>query len=199
MARLSRRAFIERTGMGFAAATTLPSIDIQKNAAASETETHTSHILISLTVNGTVRTVKSEAHWTLAEVLRDHLDLKGTKIGCDRGQCGACTVLQDDKPIYSCSTLAIWSNERKITTVEGLTKNGKLDPLQNAFIENDGPQCGFCTSGQLMAAKALLAKNPNPTGEEVKQAMVGNICRCSNYNHYVTAVLDAACKDVNRA
>jgi len=199
LARLSRRAFIERTSIGFAAVTTLPSIDVPQNETQSKPATRTSRILISLTVNGTVRTVKSEAHWTLAEVLRDHLDLKGTKIGCDRGQCGACTVLQDDKPIYSCSTLAIWSNGRKITTVEGLAKNGKLDPLQNAFIEHDGPQCGFCTSGQLMAAKALLAKNQNPTSEEVKHAMVGNICRCSNYNHYVTAVLDAAGKDVNRA
>ena len=98
----------------------------------------------------------------------------------------------DGKPVYSCSQLAVWADGRSIQTVEGLSPNGKLDPLQEAFIEHDGPQCGFCTSGQLMSAKALLAHNPHPTRAEVKAAMTGNICRCSNYNHYVEAVLAAS-------
>ena len=103
--------------------------------------------------------VEVEDRWTLVELLRDHLELTGTKIGCDRGECGACTVLVDGKPLYSCSQLAVWMDGRSIQTVEGLAKNGKLDPLQEAFIEHDGPQCGYCTSGQLMSAKALLMKN----------------------------------------
>ena len=125
----------------------------------------------------------------LAEVLRDQLGLTGTKIGCDRGECGACTVLLDGNPIYSCSYLAAWADGRAIETVEGLARGDRLHPLQTAFIEHDGPQCGFCTSGQLMSAKALLAHNPTPSADEVRAALTGNICRCSNYNRYVEAVL----------
>ncbi len=135
-----------------------------------------------------------EDRWTLVELLRDHLELTGTKIGCDRGECGACTVLVDGTPLYSCSQLAVWMNGRSIQTVEGLAKNGKLDPLQEAFIEHDAPQCGYCTSGQLMIAKALLMKNARPTRDEVRTAMTGNLCRCSNYNHYVEAVMAAGVK-----
>ena len=133
-----------------------------------------------------------EDRWTLVEVLRDHLALTGTKIGCDRGECGACTVLLDGKPVYSCSQLAVWADGRTVQTVEGLAHNDHLHPLQEAFIEHDGPQCGYCTSGQLMSAKALLDHNPHPTADEVRAAMTGNICRCSNYNRYVESVLAAA-------
>jgi xanthine dehydrogenase YagT iron-sulfur-binding subunit len=104
-----------------------------------------------------------EVRWTLVELLRDHLGLTGTKIGCDRGECGACTVLMDGHPVYSCSQLAAWMDGRSIQTIEGLAQNGRLHPLQDAFIEYDGPQCGFCTSGQLMTAKALLEHNPIQT------------------------------------
>jgi aerobic-type carbon monoxide dehydrogenase small subunit (CoxS/CutS family) len=138
--------------------------------------------------------VEVEDRWTLVELLRDHLQLTGTKIGCDRGECGACTVLVDGTPLYSCSQLAVWMNGRSVQTVEGLAKNGKLDPLQEAFIEHDAPQCGYCTSGQLMIAKALLMKNAHPTRDEVRTAMTGNLCRCSNYNHYVEAVMAAGGK-----
>jgi aerobic-type carbon monoxide dehydrogenase small subunit (CoxS/CutS family) len=143
-------------------------------------------------VNGTERRIDVEDRWTLVELLRDHLGLTGTKIGCDRGECGACTVLLDGKPVYSCSNLAVWADGRSVETVEGLMRSGRLDPLQQAFIAHDAPQCGFCTSGQLMSAKGLLARNPRPTADEVRAGMTGNLCRCSGYNHYVEAVLAAA-------
>lgn len=144
---------------------------------------------LTFTVNGEPQRVEVEDHWTLVEVLRDELGLTGTKIGCNRGECGACTVLLDGLPVYSCSQLALWVDGRAVTTVEGLAAGDTLDPLQQAFIDGDGPQCGFCTSGQLMAAKALVTVNPNPSRDEVRQALTGNICRCSNYNRYVAAVM----------
>jgi xanthine dehydrogenase YagT iron-sulfur-binding subunit len=143
-------------------------------------------------VNGTEHRLDVEDRWTLAELLRDHIGLTGTKIGCDRGECGACTVLLDGKPVYSCSNLAVWADGREVQTVEGLAHGEQLDPLQQAFVEHDGPQCGFCTSGQLMSAKGLLTHNPHPTPHEIQAAMTGNICRCSNYNRYVEAVMAAA-------
>lgn len=139
-----------------------------------------------------------EDRWTLAEVLRDHLGLTGTRLGCDRGECGACTVLLDGKSVYSCSYLAVWADGKDITTVEGLAHGDELDPLQQAFITHDGPQCGFCTSGQLMSARALLNDNPHPSENEVRQAMAGNICRCSNYNRYLEAILAAAREESSR-
>ncbi len=184
MSKISRRKFVGGTGAGIVA-TTLP-------LPAQEAAPGVSRKKIKLTVNGAERRIEVEDRWTLAEVLRDHLQLTGTKIGCDRGECGACTVLLDGKPVYSCSQLAVWMDGRSVQTVEGLAHGEKLDPLQQAFIEHDAPQCGFCTSGQLMSAKALLNRNPHPTREDVRAAMTGNICRCSNYNHYVEAVMAAA-------
>ncbi len=185
MSKISRREFVETTGAGIVIATGVP-------LAAQETSPASPRTTVKLTVNGVEHRTEVEDHWTLAEMLRDHLRLTGTKIGCDRGECGACTVLLDNKPVYSCSQLAVWADGRSITTVEGLAHDGHLHPLQEAFIEHDGPQCGFCTSGQLMSAKALLDRNPHPTAEEVRAAMTGNICRCSNYNRYVESVLAAS-------
>lgn len=111
------------------------------------------------------------------------------KIGCDRGECGACTVLVDGKAVYACSSLAVWFDGRAIRTVEGLADNGRLDPLQQAFIEHHAPQCGFCTAGQLMAAKALLDVSPAPSAAEVRAGLAGNLCRCANYNAIVEAVV----------
>jgi CO/xanthine dehydrogenase Mo-binding subunit/aerobic-type carbon monoxide dehydrogenase small subunit (CoxS/CutS family) len=181
----SRREFLEGAGIAVVAATSVPSIH------AAEAGDHP-HTAVRLTVNGKDQRIEVEDHWTLAELLRDHLNLTGTKIGCDRGECGACTVLLDGKSTYSCSQLAVWMDGRSVQTVESLAKNGQLDPLQKAFVEHDAPQCGFCTSGQLMSAKALLARNPHASPDEVRAGLTGNICRCSNYNRYVEATLAAA-------
>jgi xanthine dehydrogenase YagT iron-sulfur-binding subunit len=193
--KISRRRFIKGTGTALAVVTAAPSARAQTAPRAPATPAGAPSVprtMTRLTVNGRTQTIELEDRWTLAEVLRDHLNLTGTKIGCDRGECGACTVLVDGRPVYSCSQLAVWMDGRSIQTVEGLAQGGQLDPLQRAFIEHDAPQCGYCTSGQLMAAKALLASNPNPTPDAVRAAMTGNLCRCSNYNHYVEAVLAAA-------
>jgi len=148
--------------------------------------------IINLRVNGKNYKVAVEHRHTLAEVLRDQLGLTGTKIGCDRGECGACTVMVNGRNLYSCSQLAVWMVGKDILTIEGLAKGDKLDPVQEAFIEHDGPQCGFCTSGQIMSGKALLLKNPNPTEAEARRGLSGNLCRCGNYNREVAAVLAAA-------
>lgn len=189
--QLSRRGFLKGTGAALAAVGAAPRLEIQniRNSQSAESVPRTS---IHVTVNGVERRIEVEDRWTLVELLRDHLNLTGTKIGCDRGECGACTVLLDDKPVYSCSNLAVWADGRTVETVEGLARNGRLDPLQQAFIAHDAPQCGFCTSGQLMSAKGLLTRNPRPTADEVRAGMTGNLCRCSGYNHYVEAVLAAA-------
>jgi len=193
--RISRRTFIEGTGVAVVAATATPVLQAQNaNIERSPGVPHSTipHSTIRVTINGKLQRLDVEDRWSIAEMLRDHLGLTGTKIGCDRGECGACTVLLDGKPVYSCSNLAAWADGRTIQTVEGLARAGQLDPLQQAFIEHDAPQCGFCTSGQLMSGKALLNSNPHPTRDEVQAAMTGNICRCSNYNHYVEAVLAAS-------
>ena len=147
--------------------------------------------MLRVVVNGREREGQVEDRLTLAEFLRDELHLTGTKVGCDRGECGACTVLLDGAPIYACSYLAVWTAGRSVETVEGLAAGERLHPLQQAFIDHDAPQCGFCTSGQLMSAKALLAATPRPSEAQVRSALTGNLCRCSNYNHYVEAVVAA--------
>ncbi|HLK46912.1 MAG TPA: molybdopterin-dependent oxidoreductase [Bryobacteraceae bacterium] len=180
--RISRRKFLEGTGVALVAAAEVPAIRAATEAGAG----------IRLTVNGATHHLKVQDRATLVEVLRDQLMLTGTKIGCDRGECGACTVLMDGKPVYSCSQLAVWMDGKSIETVEGLANGEQLDPLQKAFVEHDAPQCGFCTSGQLMAAKGLLQHNPHPNEEQVRAGLTGNICRCSAYNRYVEATLAAA-------
>jgi len=189
----SRREFLEKTGAAVVVATAAPAIEAQQPQAATKITADPSvpRTNIKVTINGTPRRIEVEDRWTLVEMLRDHLGLTGTRIGCDRGECGACTVLIDGKAGYSCSQLAVWMDGRSIQTVESLAQNGNLDPLQKAFIEHDAPQCGYCTSGQLMSAKGLLNRNPKPTQEEARAALTGNICRCSNYNRYVEATLAA--------
>ena len=194
--KISRRKFLKGTGAALAVATAAPKIEAQTPAAGVAADA-VPRSMIRVTVNGTERRIEVEDRWTLVELLRDHLGLTGTKIGCDRGECGACTVLLDGKPVYSCSNLAVWADGRSVETVEGLAQNGRLDPLQQAFIDHDAPQCGFCTSGQLMSAKGLLTRNPQPSADEVRAGMTGNLCRCAGYNHYVEAVLAAATRSAS--
>jgi aerobic-type carbon monoxide dehydrogenase small subunit (CoxS/CutS family) len=187
----SRREFLENAGTTAAVATAVPVLGISAAQAQSDTQSTASKTTIQLTVNGSRHSVDVEDRWTLVEVLRDQLDLTGTKIGCDRSECGACTVIMNGNPVYSCSQLAVWADGAQVTTVEGLASGGQLSPVQQAFVENNGPQCGFCTPGQLMTATALLSNNATPNADEVKQALVGNLCRCSNYNAIVEAVVMA--------
>src|SRR3984893_16824815 len=193
---ISRRQFLEGTGAVIAVATIGPALKGQLAAAplavADSVASMVPSTAIRVVVNGTEHRLDVEDRWTLAELLRDHLGLTGTKIGCDRGECGACTVLLDGKPVYSCSNLAVWADGRTVETVEGLAQGGRLHPLQQAFVDHDAAQCGCCTSGQLMSAKALLTANAHPTAEDVRAALTGNLCRCANYNRYVEAVV-AAC------
>lgn len=147
---------------------------------------------ITLRVNGEECSVTVAGRDTLLDVLRGPLGLTGTKKGCDQGDCGACTVLLDGRPVASCLVLAADARGREITTVEGLAVNGCLHPVQQAFIRHFATQCGFCTPGMIMAAVGLLGENPHPTEDEVRAALAGNLCRCTGYGAIVRAVLDVA-------
>ena len=149
---------------------------------------------VALHVNGSVFTLEVGVNQTLLEVLRERLDLTGAKAGCNQGECGACTVLIDGEAILSCLTLAVECEGKQILTIEGLEdrETGELDPIQQAFIENDGIQCGFCTPGTVMAAKALLLQNPRPTVEEIKQGIQGNLCRCTGYTQIIASIQAAS-------
>jgi carbon-monoxide dehydrogenase small subunit len=144
--------------------------------------------LIETKINGTFYRLEVEPHWTLIELLRDVLRLTGAKNSCGMGECGSCTVIMDGKAIYSCLSLAIRADGKEILTVEGMAQAGELHPLQKAFIEHGAFQCGYCTPGMLLSSKALLDENPNPTEEEVKKGISGNLCRCTGYNMIVEAI-----------
>lgn len=148
--------------------------------------------VIKLTVDGVTSELLIEPQRTLLEVLRENLELTGTKEGCGLGDCGACTVLMDGKPVLSCLTLAMEAQGKDILTIEGLAHEGKLHSVQQAFIDHGAIQCGFCTSGFVLAGKALLDENPNPSEEEVRQAVAGHLCRCTGYTKIVEAILAAA-------
>ncbi|MDX1482443.1 MAG: (2Fe-2S)-binding protein [Woeseiaceae bacterium] len=149
--------------------------------------------LVTLTVNGQTRRVDVLPYETLAMTLRYKLGLTGTKLGCDRGECGACTVILDDTTHYACSILTHTVGERNVRTIEGLEgPGGELHPVQQAMIDELGPQCGFCTPGQIMSAVALLESNPSPSRDDVRHALSGNLCRCGAYDHYLNSVMRAA-------
>jgi aerobic-type carbon monoxide dehydrogenase small subunit (CoxS/CutS family) len=191
--RSSRRQFIKGVIASGAAVSTAGYVFGGLGARPARAATGAVERLISLNVNGRVRRVDVLPQETLAMTLRYKLGLTGTKLGCDRGECGACTVLVDDVPLYSCSVLTHAMRERAITTVEGLEgPNGELHPVQAAFVAELGPQCGFCTPGQVMSAVGLLLANPKPSAEEARLAMSGNLCRCGAYDHYLRGVMRAA-------
>jgi len=152
--------------------------------------------LIKLRVNGVTYEATIEPRRTLLEVLRDNLSLTGAKKACDTGDCGACTVIMDGKPVVSCLVLAVEAQGKDILTIEGLAKDGQLHPLQQAFVDHGAIQCGFCTPGMILSAKALLDRSPKPTEDEVKGAIAGNLCRCTGYAKIVEAIL-AASKNYN--
>jgi len=150
--------------------------------------------IVRLSINKDEVEVAVEPSTLLLDVLRDSLGLTGTRRGCESSYCGACTVLLDGRVAHSCTILAVLVGERKITTVEGLAQDGKLDPLQQSFIDHNGFQCGFCTPGMILAGKALLAENPNASEADVRRALDGNLCRCTGYQKIVAAILDGAKK-----
>jgi len=147
---------------------------------------------LSLTINDEPRELLVEAYDSLLDMLRDDLQLTGTKKGCDEGDCGACTVLMNGKTVTSCMVLALDARDQEITTVEGLMQNNRLHPVQDAFVQYGGVQCGFCTPGLIMSGVGLLLENPNPTEEDVRYAIGGNLCRCTGYAKVVQAILKAA-------
>lgn len=149
---------------------------------------------ITLTVNGETEIVDVPSHMTLLQMLREKLALTGTKNGCAAGECGACTVIMNGEPVNSCMILAVECDGAEVTTVEGLADDGQLDPVQEAIIEQGGVQCGFCTPGILISAWALLDRNPNPSDYEIRDALVGNLCRCTGYLRIIDAVKEAAAK-----
>jgi xanthine dehydrogenase YagT iron-sulfur-binding subunit len=188
---LTRRGFLSHVGAGAVSvavvkpATAAPAPPPQAMAAAELSK-------VSLDINGRERQVLVEPRWTLSHVLREELGLTGTKVGCERGECGACTVLIDGVPRYACLTLAVEVEGAAIVTVEGLMNGEALGPTQQAFLEEDAFQCGYCTSGQIMAVEGLVQGNPNPSLEEVRHGVSGNLCRCGAYAHIFAAARKAA-------
>ena len=179
-ANVSRRDFLKISGI----AATVPLVATPRvlHAAGEPVEVHGPYkAKVTLNINGKAQSAELDTRVTLLDALRDHFQLTGAKRVCDRGACGACTVLLDEKPVYACSILAVDAQTAKITTIEGLYPNEQLDDLQHAFVENDAQQCGFCTPGFIVAAKAHLNANPTASADEFKHALSGNFCRCGTY------------------
>lgn len=194
---VSRRDFIKGFGGGALGAAVAPKLltpgALSVQAGSGEVAVY-SKKQVSLTVNGKPVSLVVNANETLLEVLRDRLNLTGAKKVCDRGECGACTVLLDGKPVYACMFLAIRAHGSQITTIEGLASEANLHPVQQAFIDKDGYQCGFCTPGVIMTTAAFLSRNPDPTRHQIQHALSGNLCRCGNYQKIFDAVTEAARK-----
>jgi len=190
---VSRRGFIASVGTGAVAATVAAAggLAAEPQTAALPVEAG-EMTAVTLTINGRRMRLLVEPRWSLLYVLRERLGLTGSKAGCERGECGVCTVLMDDKPRYSCLTLAVEAQGAKITTVEGLMNGEALGPVQQAFAEHDAFQCGYCTPGQVVAVEGLLRATPNPTIDEIRHGVSGNICRCGTYPHIFKAAARAA-------
>ena len=186
---VTRRGFLGTVGAGAAAVAT----GVSRRAESVPEITDPDEMMqVALSINGRLHRLLVEPRWTLLFVLRERLGINGTKAGCERGECGSCTVLIDGKARYACMTLAMEAEGSQITTVEGLLDGEELGPVQQAFVEHDGFQCGYCTSGQIVAAESLLRADPSPTPEEIRRGMSGNLCRCGAYAHIENAVAGAA-------
>jgi len=186
---VTRRGFIGSVGAGAVAAATGVA---RRGESTPEITDPEGMVQVALRVNGRTHRMLVEPRWTLLFVLRERLGLTGTKVGCERGECGSCTVLIDGLPRYACMTLAVEAEGAEVVTVEGLLDGEELGAVQKAFVEEDAMQCGYCTPGQVMAAEGLLLANPSPTFEEIRRGMSGNLCRCAAYPHIVKAVDRAA-------
>jgi len=194
---VTRRDFIKGFGGGAVGAAIVPKLLAQESESLQTKSGKIpvySRKKISMTVNGVKQTLMVEPRETLLDVLRERLNLTGAKRICNQGECGGCTVIVDGKPVYSCLYLAILADGKEITTIEGLAKADALHPVQQAFIDVDAYQCGFCTPGFILTSANFLQNNPNPQLDEIKKALSGNICRCGNYVHIYKAVADAAKK-----
>ncbi len=193
---ISRRSFIGRMGAGVAGGyMVIPTLkSFPKNLSKEFKESDAGKEVVKLKINGKSHRLLIDPETTLAELLRDKLQLTGTKIVCNNGECGGCTVLLDGEAVYSCHMLALDSNGKEVLTIEGLMKGEELHPLQQTFIDEDGLQCGFCTPGQIIAAYALLKKKPKPTKEEIIEGMSGNLCRCAAYPNIIKSVQAAAAR-----
>jgi xanthine dehydrogenase YagT iron-sulfur-binding subunit len=188
----SRRSFVIGSAAAAAAIVVSPMLGNPAEATELAPKVDPNAIPVALTVNGTRHELRLDPRTTLLDALREHLDLTGTKKGCDQGACGACTVLIDGRRYNSCLTLAVMHGGQKITTIEGLAADGRLHPVQAAFIRNDGFQCGYCTPGQICSAVALLKEGHAGSDDEIREWMSGNICRCGAYGGIVEAVKEAA-------
>ena len=188
---VTRRGFL--TTMGAGAVTIAVSSKLAAQPAAEAEMTGRGEMTkVMLRINGRDYRLLVEPRWSLLYVLREGLGLTGAKPGCERGECGACTVLIDDVPRYACMTLAVEAEGTKITTIEGLMKGEDLGPVQQAFVEHDAFQCGYCTPGQIMAVEGLLRANPSPSAEDIRRGVSGNLCRCGAYKHIFNAAQKAA-------
>lgn len=186
---LTRRGFLQLMGVTAVASTATRGLSGEPSTKIIEPAEMTK---VKLLINGRRHRLLVEPRWSLLFVLRERLGLTGTKVGCERGECGACTVLINDQPRYACMTL-VWEAEGKeITTLEGLMKGKELGPVQQAFLEEDALQCGYCTPGQIMAVEGLLRSNPDPSIEEIRRGVSGNLCRCGAYEHIFRAARRAA-------
>lgn len=194
--KLSRRSFLTQLGAAGLVATAAPiahgaGVDASPAPSAAAPASVPGTIPVTLRINGVDHRLMLEPRVTLLDALREHLDLFGTKKGCDHGQCGACTVHVNGRRLNSCLTFAVMHQDDEITTIEGLEHNGELHPVQQAFLDHDGMQCGYCTPGQIMSAAALMHEPIGPSDDDVRAAMSGNICRCSAYKNIVAAVQQA--------
>jgi xanthine dehydrogenase YagT iron-sulfur-binding subunit len=187
-AGMSRRGFFKGVGAGVITSSLVPPLLVGAPQAVSGPGT----VALRLNINGTDRALNVETRVTLLDALRNHLDLTGAKKVCDRGTCGACTVIMDGGVVYACSVLAVEAQGHRIETVEGLSANGQMHRVQAAFVNNDAQQCGFCTPGFVMATKGFLDINPNPTREQALRGLSGNLCRCGTYVGVAAAALEAA-------
>lgn len=190
--KVSRRGFIQSVGAGAIGAAAIGGAAEAQQTPVATPATPEEMAPVTMTVNGRRHRMLVEPRWSLAYVIRDRLQITGTKVGCDRGECGACTVLIDGVPRYACLTLAVEADGAQVTTIEGLMNGEELGPVQRAFAEKDAFQCGFCTPGQVVAAEGLLRTTSGPTIAEIREGMSGNLCRCGAYKHIFDAVARAA-------